>query len=114
MKARTRTAVILPLCLLYLNVFQEVVLYRLRRTIHDPYLFTGVLLLLFAVGFVMVGNLLAPWLAGLFESAHKASRKTGGGGGELVFSLVMLVLVYIVYFVAYTRGPQYLLPPSWR
>lgn len=114
MSSRTRAVMILPLCLLYLNVFQEIVLYKLRSLVHDPYLLTALLLLIFAVGFAVVGKLLAPWLEGLFETGHKASRKTGGGGGVTGFYLAMLAVVYAIYFIVYTRGPQHLLPPEWR
>jgi hypothetical protein len=115
MGAKSRRAyLILPLCLLYLNVLQEVVLYKMRDLVPNPYLLTGILLAAFALGFTLVGTLLAPWLEGLFETGHKVSKKQAGGSGILVFHGVMLAIVYGVYFVVYTRGPQYLLPPTWR
>ena len=115
MGAKNRRAyMILPLCLLYLNVLQEVVVYKVRGLTSNPYLLTGILLAAFALGFTLVGNLLAPWLEGLFETGHKVSKKQGGGGGIVIFYAVMLAVVFGVYFVAFTRGPQYLLPPAWR
>ena len=109
-----RTMLILPLCLLYLNVLEEVVVYKTQDLVADPYLRAGVLVAVFAIGFTLVGNLLAPWLASLFEAGHKASKRQGGSGGLAVFHCAMLVAVYAIYFVVYVRGAQYLLPPSWR
>ncbi len=109
-----RTFMILPLCLLYLNVFEEVVVYKVRDLVPDPYLRTGILLAIFAAGFTLVGNLLAPWLISLLETGHKVSKKQGGGGGTAVFYAAMLAAVYVIYYVAFIRGPQYLLPASWR
>jgi hypothetical protein len=105
---------ILPLCLLYLNVIQEVMVYKVRELTANPYLLTGILLAAFALGFTLVGDLLAPWLEGFLETGHKVSKKQGGGGGIVIFYAVMLALVFGVYFVTYIHGPQYLLPPAWR
>jgi hypothetical protein len=109
-----RTFLILPLSLLLLNAMEEVFVYKLVRLIQNEYLLTGVLLLMFAIGFTLVGSLMAPWAETLLEAGHKKTRKNAGNTGIFIFYGAALLLIYILYFVIYTKGPQYLLPPVWR
>jgi hypothetical protein len=114
-KKRTlRTLLVVTVCLLTLNAIEEVMIYKLQRTIDDPYMLTGILLVMFSAGFVLVAGLLTPRVRDAVKGAHKTSKKTLGLPGVVALYAGLVLLFFIVYFVIYTRGPQYLLPRAWR
>ena len=114
MTARQRAMTILPICLLLLNAVQEVIAYKLPKFIRNPYTRTAVLIFLFAVGFAIIGDFLVPWIATLFEHGHKKSQKEGGKSGILIFYILSFAGIYLIYYIIYIKGPQYILPPLWR
>ena len=114
MTPRQRGMIILPICLLLFNAVEEVVEYKLPKFVPNPYTRTFVLILLFTVGFAVIGDLLVPWVAGLFDQGHKKSQHQGGKTGVILFYVGVFAIVYFVYFVIYIKGPQFILPPFWR
>lgn len=114
MTPRQRAMIILPICLLLFNAVEEVVEYKLPRLVPNPYYRTGVIIFLCAAGFAVIGDLLVPWVAGLFDQGHKNSQKKAGKTGVILFYIGAFVAVYFVYFIIYIKGPQYILPPFWR
>jgi len=115
---KVRRYLILPVCLLVLNAIEEVVVYKFSQLytgkILNAYLFTFVLILMFAVGFSVVADIVAPAIATLMEKGHKKTKETGDLGGNVLFYIVAFVVLYIIYYVIYVQGPQMLLPVSWR
>ena len=108
---------ILPVCLLLLNAVEEVVVYKAQhypKIAGNPYILTGVLILLFAAGFSLIGDMFAPYMQGVFEHLHKKSKKSGGHVGMIIFYTVVVGIIFLLYFRIYTIGPQSVLPPSWR
>jgi len=108
---------ILPVCLLLLNAVEEVLVYKVQNypdIACNPYLLTGVLIILFSAGFAVIGDMFAPYLQGVFEHFHKKSKKTGGQFGMLIFYTAVAGFIFFIYFRIYTIGPQSVLPPSWR
>ncbi len=117
MSKNTKNYLILPACLLWLNVIEEVIVYKAQNypaIATNPYLLTLVIILLFAIGFALVGNVIAPYFQSLFEQAHKGSKKHGGDMGIIIFYVITAGLTFFVYFRIYTMGPQMILPPGWR
>ena len=114
MTPRQRTMIILPICLLLFNAVEEVVEYKLPRFVPNPYYRTLVLIFLFTAGFAIIGDLVVPWVAGMFDHGHKKSQSQGGKAGVALFYVGAFALVYFVYFIIYIKGPQYILPPFWR
>lgn len=114
MTARQRAMIILPMCLLMFNAVQEIVEYKLPSFVPNPYTRTAVLILLFSFGFAVIGDFLVPWIVSLFDQGHKNSREKGGKTGVAVFYITAFAAIYIIYFVIYTKGVKYVLPPFWR
>jgi len=105
-----RVFFILPLCLLIMNVVQSLAVYKMERSIMNKYLFAGAMLLMYAVGFTIVGKLFSPWLETLVEKMHFGSKKSGGGFGLFCFYGLAISGLYAVYYFLYVKGPQSLLP----
>ena len=116
-KSKTRNYIILPVCLLLLNAVEEVVVYKVQgypKIARNAYLLTGVLILLFTLGFSVVGDMIAPYLQAWFEGMHKKTHQHGGKIGLMVFYVLLGLFIFFLYFRIYTMGPQTVLPPSWR
>ena len=77
--------IILPICLLLFNAAQEIVEYILPRFIPNPYYRTAVLIVLFVVGFAIIGDILVPWIAELLDKGHKTSKTQAGKLGVILF-----------------------------
>ncbi len=109
-----RTLFIFPICLLLFNAFEEIFIYKLRQLIANNYLYAAVLVVTFVICFGFIGNWLAPHICKFIEHGHKKSKKNAGRAGIFIFFTMLFVLIYWLYFVTYTKGPQFLLPFSWR
>lgn len=116
MTPKQRGMIILPICFLLFNVIEEIVAYMLPNFVHNPYTRTAVLILLFAIGFALIGDLLVPWVAGLFDEGHRKSKREGGKTGVVLFYLISFAAIYIVYFLIYTKpgGVANIIPPFMR
>jgi hypothetical protein len=113
-KRSLRSMTIVVFSLLTLNALEEILLYKLQRANLDPYVFTGILLVMFGVGFALFAGVLLPRVKDVVKGAHRASKKTLGLVGVIAFFAGLFVFYFWMYFVIYVRGPQYLLPPAWR
>ena len=105
---------VLIFCLLFLNILEEVAVYKLHRYVRDPYLRTGMYLLMFTIGFALATVCLAPWIKSLLEALRRTSKKNTGMLGPILFYGSIVALLFVTYYITYNRGPQYLLPPAWR
>ncbi len=105
-----RVFFILPVCLLLMNVLQELAVYKMERSIMNKFLFTGALLFMYAAVFTVVGNLVSPWLESVVEKLHFGSKKKGGGLGLLLFYSFTLAGLYVLYYFVFVKGPQSILP----
>jgi hypothetical protein len=111
-----RAYLILPVCLLILNAFEEVAVYKLQSMGLSAIPLTGILILMFAIGFALVGDLFAPRIQRLLEKGHRKSKRDGGWIGATLFYTFLVVAIFLVYYVIYTNddGAKFLLPPSLR
>ena len=107
-----RTFFIFPICLLFFNVLEELFVYQLRKAIPNDYIYTAVLVIMFVICFGFIGNWLAPHINKVIENGHKKSKKTAGRGGIITFFLILFALIYVLYFIIYCKGPQFLLPAA--
>ena len=114
MTVKQRGMIILPICLLLFNAVEEVTEYILPRFFPDPYIRTGVLLFLFSVGLTLVGDIIVPKIAKFFDKGHKKTQKKAGLPGLFLFYVGILTVIYVLYFIIYTKSPKYLLPMKWR
>ena len=112
-KKNVRKYFILPTCLLVLNAIEEICVYK-SGFISNPYLRTAFVLLLFVAGTAAVSFILAPAIEKVVSAAYFHGRKHAGYLGEFLILAVVAGGLYVVYFVLYIHGPQYLLPPAWR
>ena len=111
---KARAYLILPSCFLVLEALQEVVVYKMAQKIDNKHLLTLLLILMFAVGFSIVGDLIVPALKKIMEHAHFGSKKYAGWSGMVLLYSAIFGLIYILYYVVYIEGPCYLLPSVWR
>ena len=116
-KKAKRNYIILPVCLLLLNAAEEITIYKVNHypdIAKNPYILTGVIILLLILGFSVVGEMIEPYLQTMFESMHKRTHQHSGSIGLMVFYVLLGLFIFFLYFRIYTIGPQAALPPSWR
>ena len=104
---------ILPTCLLILNAIEEVGVYK-SAVVTNPYLRTAVVLVMFIAGTALVSFVLAPVIEKMIARMYFSGRKHAGYLGEFFIVFSVILGLYVIYFLLYIRGPEYLLPPSWR
>lgn len=104
---------VLPVCILVINIVEEILVYK-SNFIADDYLRTAFILLLFIVGIAGVSFLVSPLIVKLLSSVYFKGRKHAGYAGELIILAVTLGGLYYLYFLIYIYGPEYLLPSAWR
>ena len=114
MKQTARTISILAICLLMLNAIEEVVVYKVQRTVANGHIRTIVLLGMFTAGFALVAAVLVPWTKAVIRDMHKQSGKQGGLFGILIFYAILAGAFYWLYYTIYVMGPENLLPAVWR
>ena len=104
---------VLPVCILILNIIEEIIVYK-SRVIENEYLKTACILFFFIVGVAIISLALSPLFEKILSSAYFGSRKHAGYLGEFLTLVVTLCVLYIAYYYAYAKGAEYLLPVSWR
>ncbi len=108
-----RNYLVLPCCLLLLNLCVGLVSYK-ARMVEDPLEQTAAIMAMVLFGGSMVGFFVAPAIETLVGAFHRGSRRTLGGLGEAVFLVALAAAVFWLYYRMYILGPQSLLPAGWR
>jgi hypothetical protein len=111
---RSRAALIIPLVLLIVTLFEDVVTYKVRQHVRDVYTRAALVLALNAFAFGIAGGWVGPWLKDLFSSVRKTSRATGGKIGIWVFYAAAYGALYYAFVIVERHGPGGLLPASLR
>ncbi|MFC1498156.1 hypothetical protein ACFLS1_06770 [Verrucomicrobiota bacterium] len=111
---RFRSLLIMAVSLLTLNAIEEVIIFKLKRTVINDYLFTLILLAMFGSGFIIVADILVPWIRNTIKGVHKTSKRNAGYIGVTLLYAGFFILFFMVYHVIYNQGPQHILPRSWR
>jgi len=108
-----RNYLVLPCCLLLLNLCVGLVSYK-ARVVEDPLERTAVIMAMVLFGSSLVGFLVAPAIETLVGAVHRGSRRSLGGLGEAGFVVLLGVVVFWLYYRMYIIGPESLLPAAWR
>jgi hypothetical protein len=111
---RSRTALIVPIVLLIVTLFEDVVTYKVRQHVRDLHTRALIILVLNAFAFGIAATWVGPWLKDLFSSVRKSSRKTAGNIGIWVFYAAAYGALYYAFFIVERFGPGGLLPASLR
>jgi hypothetical protein len=104
--------IILPSCLLLLNVFNQVVGHVAKGRI-EPWIETLIVMLLVLAGSSVTAFLIVPWLAALLRFVFRQSAQNAGGAGELTCAVLYFGGVYWLYYILNVHGPGALVPASW-
>ena len=104
---------ILPCCLLLLNLVNCVISYK-AGVIGDPFLRTGVVMLLVLFGSSLTAFVVAPALVVAVRWLHQSSRQKAGGLGEVLFFVGLGVVVFWLYYRLSLHGTAAIVPPMWR
>ena len=108
-----RKYIILPSCLLVLNVGYEVIIYK-SQLIAQPYLRTTVILLLFLFGFGVVGCIISPFIERWMESLYYTGRKQAGYFGEILIIALLATGLFILYHAIYINGVESIIPRQYQ
>lgn len=108
-----RNYVVLPCCLLLLNLCVGLVSYK-AKMIDDPYEQVAAVIAMVLFGGSIVSFVMAPAIEGMVGTMHRKSRQRWGELGEVLFVVALALVVYWLYFRMYIHGPESLLPSSWR
>lgn len=109
-----RNLIVFPICLLLFNACEELLIYKLRQVLRNDWIYVATLIITFVICFGFIANWLAPHISKAIEHGHKKSKKKAGRTGIIVFFTILSALIFWLYFVVYTKGPQFLLPVQWR
>lgn len=104
----------MPLVLLVVTLFEDVVTYKVRQHVRDIHTRVALIMLLNGVAFAFAAGWVAPQLKDLLASVRKSSRAGAGTFGIWVFYAVAYGAVYFAFLVVERRGPGGLLPASFR
>ncbi len=108
-----RKYIILPCCLLAINIFEEVLFYK-AQMVGNPYWRTALIIGVFFVIVSIGAFILAPFTEALLQHIYKTSKKEAGLIGETLFLLAVASAFYFLYYMVYIHGPESLLPPAWH
>ena len=108
-----RKYIILPCCLLVINVFEEVFFYK-AAMVANPFWRTALIIGVFFIIVSIGAFILAPFIDTLLQRIYKTSKKQAGLFGEVLFLLAVAAVFYFLYYMVYVYGPQSLLPPAWH
>lgn len=111
--AVVRNYLVLPCCLLLLNLCTGLVGYK-AKVIGDPYLQTAAVMGMVLFGSSIVAFLVSPMIEAMVATLRKGSRAGLGGLGEALFLVALCVLVYWMYYRMQIYGPESLLPRVWH
>ncbi|MDB4957487.1 MAG: hypothetical protein JWO36_5056 [Myxococcales bacterium] len=111
---RSRTALIVPLVLLVVALFEDIVTYKVRQHVADAKTRAAIILVLTGVGFVIAASWIGPWIKQLLATARKGTRWGAGRLGIWIFYAAAYGAIYYAYLVIERHGVGGLLPASLR
>lgn len=109
--SKTRRLVVLPICLIALNVFNKVILYKLEM-VENVFLRVLLILILLITGFSLVGMFLTPAVERIIATILKGFGKAAGRFGMVIVGLLLAVSMYFSYLTVYAFGLETVLPES--
>jgi len=111
---RSRTALIVPLVLLVVALFEDILTYKARQHVRDIYARTAVILVLNAFAFGFAAGVLSPRLRDLLKSVRQGSSRSAGTIGLWTFYALAYGAIYYAFLIMERHGAAGLLPASLR
>lgn len=111
---RVRQLFVLPICLLLFNAFEEIVIYKLDQWFPNRYHYVALIVITFAIGFGVVGELFSKYISNRILDTHKTTAKNSGWTGLVIFYATIFFLIYILYYQLYVHSVGSILPAAWR
>ncbi len=108
-KSKARRYIVLPVCLIALNIFNKIILYKLEM-VDDLFLRVFLILLLLITGFSFVGMVLTPAVERMIDTILRGFGKVAGRVGMVVIGLLFAGAIYFAYLNVYCYGLESVLP----
>lgn len=108
-KGKTRRYVVLPVCLIALNIFNKIILYKLEM-VENLLLRVFLILLLLITGFSFVGMVLTPAVERMIDTILRGFGRAAGRLGMVVVGLLFAGAMYFAYLNVYCYGLESVLP----
>jgi hypothetical protein len=105
---------IVPLVILVVALFEDIVSYKARQLIHNIYLRAAVILVLNAVAFGLAAGWLVPRIRSLLTTARTTSNRAAGTVGLVAFYVLAYGTLYVAYVLTERSGTGALLPSFLR
>ena len=109
---RSRTVWIVPLVLLVVVVFEEIMTYKVRQHVRDVYARAAIILVLNAFAFGLAAGWLSPRLRDHLKNLRQRSDRMAGAIGLWVFYGLAYGALFYAFLVMERHGPAGLLP-AW-
>ena len=91
---------VLPGSLLILNAVEDLLIVKLQQFIVDPFLLTGVIILMFLIGFSIVGFIIAPAVEVVIEKSYVHGKVwTGRLGAWAILGSLCGGLYWVYYMI---------------
>ncbi len=103
-KRQLRRYFVLPGSLLILNAMEDLLIVKLQQQISDPFMLTGVIILMFLIGFSIVGFVIAPAVELLIEKGYQTGKVWTGHLGAWAILASLCGGLYWVYYKIYIDG----------
>ncbi len=103
-KHQLRRYFVLPGSLLILNAVEDLLIVKLQQYVIDPFLLTGVIILMFLIGFSIVGFVIAPAVEMLIEKGYQHGKVWTGHLGAWAILGGLCGGLYWVYYQIYING----------
>ena len=113
-KSFTGVILTLPLVLLTVALFEDLVTYKVRQHVRDIHVRVAVIVALNGVLFAVAATWIVPFVRALLTKIRQSSRRGFGAFGLWTFYAVAYGAVYWAYLLAERRGPAALLPALLR
>ncbi len=111
---RSRTFWIVPLVLLVVALFEDILTYKARQHVPNLYARAAVILVLNAFAFGFAGGWLSPWLRRLLQRIRTGTSRTAGTVGLWTFYVLAYGALYYAFLVVERHGAAGLLPTALR
>jgi hypothetical protein len=109
---RSRTVWILPLVLLLVALFEEILTYKVRQHVPGLHERAAIIIALNAFAFGFAAGWFVPMLRDLLKTARRGSSRTAGTLGLWAFYAMAYGAMYYAFLVIERSGPGGLLP-AW-
>ena len=112
--ARLQKALILPMVMLVVALFETLAGYEVTRRVHHRVQRVAIEMVLYSVGFAVASEWISPRLKRLLTASRKTSHRQGGMLGTWLFFAAAYALLFYAFYLVDRRGGSALLPAALR